>query len=1122
MRNLCVLSDRSRDIELPGKSAGEHTKLCTDSDTGWLYCSREPCLLACISGSDGQVLWSKDVGAELQQGATVSSLASVPELEALCITASTGELLLLSANGQHLEEVGAISGGIVAAEWSPEGEVLALISGHAQLLLMNKDWEVLAEAELLQTVNQPVPARPLTAEKVPADVRLAPGDGSIAWRGDARYLATNTRIAPGAPRVVRIWDREAGALHAVAGEGRLSDPGSGGARVLLFERNGLQHGGFDLPTPGEVTGLHWSPDSELLAVIWMRSNWHWYLKQEHRYLCATHVAVAWADTPPGAPARLHVLADQGGNRTLERTLTLGFDVDCSARGTAAVVDGARVLLTPLGLAIVPPPLAAVAVALAAPAACVALRDCGGAEVLAAATADGGLCLAPCAREDFWDEEADATDYDHTGFDAAHGTDIEGEEVPVLPALRVQLPGPLADGRPVRALVWAGERTLLAVAAPQPHESAAGLGDCVIILALDWGAGGPNGAAAWADVEEELGVEGRVLRAAAAPGGGALLQLDSGDLLTWSKGAGLARCGAGACFGTACPIMRATPAAALTAPGGGVLPPAVGLTARGSLLAGGLTLVEGATSLAVRAEGPGGAFLLFITRDSQLHTRPFSALAAGAAPEAVPPGNGRYPHRGRERPMGEGKCENLYSDMHAAMRGRGADNGIGAHTRAVEEGARLNRLDLNVLVDHAWPAFLGAAREFVAALGDDQALCDLLAALRPGSVTAPGGLRSVPRAPPSAEDGMRHLLLSVDVERLYRAALGMHDLALAYMVVSHSRRDPGEYLAELARFAAAPEGPLRAHALEAHLGHWPAALRALVAAGDAHADAALQLAKDKGLLRELMAAQPEGCPRRAAAAGALGEVLAAASRPEDAAVALLAAGRPEDALAQYCLAGEWRMALALAGRLGYPPARLRETAQELVDGLAAMGRLGDAAAVAATYLGDVDGAVALLAAAREWRESMRVAYAYGRGDLVETSLAPAAAEAAAAALEAARADEARVAKYLARYAEGGAGEEAALAAHLLALAPAPRRLTEAAQLCELLVLLGHAADAALLQAALSALVAAQGGAAAHMRAHPPPSAQQSEGGPATAKAEAGVQQAEPVAWKWDVLRPVKPP
>jgi hypothetical protein len=46
----------------------------------------------------------------------------------------------------------------------------------------------------------------------------------------------------------------------------------------------------------------------------------------------------------------------------------------------------------------------------------------------------------------------------------------------------------------------------------------------------------------------------------------------------------------------------------------------------------------------------------------------------------------------------------------------------------------------------------------------------------------------------------------------------------------------------------------------------------------------------------------------------------------------------------------------------------------------------------------------------------VAHAAERGDLVETDLAPAAAEVAAAALDGARADAGRVGKYLARYRE----------------------------------------------------------------------------------------------------------
>ncbi len=78
---------------------------------------------------------------------------------------------------------------------------------------------------------------------------------------------------------------------------------------------------------------------------------------------------------------------------------------------------------------------------------------------------------------------------------------------------------------------------------------------------------------------EVRVGARVLRAVAAPGGGALLQTGAGALLAWRAGAGLAACGPGACFGEPCPLMRATPAAALGAPGDpSCWPPGIGLHA----------------------------------------------------------------------------------------------------------------------------------------------------------------------------------------------------------------------------------------------------------------------------------------------------------------------------------------------------------------------------------------------------------------------------------------------------------------------------------------------------------------------------------------------------------------
>ncbi len=87
-------------------------------------------------------------GCELPPDAAISLFAHVPELDALCLGLSTGELLLLSTaggtdkgwpnGGPALEEVGAVEGGVAAGQWSPDGELLALLTGGGQLLMMSK------------------------------------------------------------------------------------------------------------------------------------------------------------------------------------------------------------------------------------------------------------------------------------------------------------------------------------------------------------------------------------------------------------------------------------------------------------------------------------------------------------------------------------------------------------------------------------------------------------------------------------------------------------------------------------------------------------------------------------------------------------------------------------------------------------------------------------------------------------------------------------------------------------------------------------------------------------------------------------------------------------------------
>ena len=83
--------------------------------------------------------------------------------------------------------------------------------------------------------------------------------------------------------------------------------------------------------------------SVCLLQLWHRSNWHWYLKHEQLHElpdAAGGVLVTWDDTHP---ARLHLFTGSGSYSCL--TFDWGFNV--SARGTAAVIDGHKLLITPL-------------------------------------------------------------------------------------------------------------------------------------------------------------------------------------------------------------------------------------------------------------------------------------------------------------------------------------------------------------------------------------------------------------------------------------------------------------------------------------------------------------------------------------------------------------------------------------------------------------------------------------------------------------------------------------------------------------------------------------------------------------------------------------------------------
>lgn len=335
-----------------------------------------------------------------------------------------------------------------------------------------------------------------------------------------------------------------------------------------------------------------------------------------------------------SPALLHAVTAEGGYLRLR----FGRAPDVSPLGTAVVVDGRRLLITPLRLACVPPPMAAASALLPAAAGCLALRGGGGAEAIATVLSDGRLALLESAEADLWEEALDAQ---------LERTPWSGPGQPrLLPRLlRLASSGLEAAGAaPPRLAAWLGRDRLLLVAAarvrtahlPDDERSrASGVGassggaDVLVEVAIGDGDEATEVAVRMCPPVLALAPaapEGPLLPApwqplAPAPTT-ALLQLCSGRLLLYSSGGALEPAPEAACFPVPCPRMAAAPPAAGLPHGPAA---ALGLSERGQLLCGGRQLAADATSFALRCEGPGGAYLLFTTRQHTLATLDLGAL-----------------------------------------------------------------------------------------------------------------------------------------------------------------------------------------------------------------------------------------------------------------------------------------------------------------------------------------------------------------------------------------------------------------------------------------------------------------------------------------------------------------
>lgn len=86
---------------------------------------------------------------DLEEGDFITSFDYVMEKEALIVGTGNGLLLLYNVDDNgSTEVVGQVEGGVKCISPSPDGDLLGIVTGFGQVLVMTHDWDLLYENAL--------------------------------------------------------------------------------------------------------------------------------------------------------------------------------------------------------------------------------------------------------------------------------------------------------------------------------------------------------------------------------------------------------------------------------------------------------------------------------------------------------------------------------------------------------------------------------------------------------------------------------------------------------------------------------------------------------------------------------------------------------------------------------------------------------------------------------------------------------------------------------------------------------------------------------------------------------------------------------------------------------------
>ncbi|WFC97369.1 Putative elongator complex protein 1 [Malassezia yamatoensis] len=267
----------------------------------------------------------------------------------------------------------------------------------------------------------------------------------------------------------------------------------------------------------------------------------------------------------------------------------------------------------------------------------------------------------------------------------------------------------------------------------------------------------------------------------------------------------------------------------------------------------------------------------------------------------------------------------------------------------------------------------------------------------------------------ADEACKYIIFLANVEQLFRVALGMYDFQLALLIAQHSQKDPREYVAFLRDLRSKQPEAYQKFCVDDHLGKHTRALHHLSHVGQRF-DQLLSYTVEHKLYREALDAFSKDTDKQRKVYDLFGDYLLDHQRASEAASAYLLANEPQKAIDAFREADLWQEALSTACAQHWPTNKIRTLAQTLVEQLTARGQHEGAAQICLDYLQDVEAGVSWLCSAQCFSAAMRRSALNQRMDLVKTHIEPAALDAQVSILEEVDAWEEQLTSQLKRLAE----------------------------------------------------------------------------------------------------------